>query len=146
MKHLIIATLVAIASLSAMAQQKKPYPVYCNVMGYNFWGAGKVKVQLDMGRFTKGKGYESIYQPDGKKMKFHTMMAVLNYMSERGWKCVGTYFISEPTGGKVVHYLLEKYINDPEEMKEGLILREESEKLDEEEKAEYEKNRVDDLY
>jgi len=145
MKKILFSMALALMSVTVSAQSEKPFPVYCNVMGYNFWGVGKVKVQLDMGRFTRGKGFESIYEPDGKKKKFHTMMSVLNYMAERGWKCIGTYFV---TVGKsnVIHYLLEKYVNDPEEMKEGLILKEESEELYLKEKEEYEKNRRDDAY
>ncbi len=145
MRKTILTLVMVLMTVMVAAQDKKPYPVYCNVMGYNFWGVGKVKVQLDMGRFTRGKGFESIYEPDGKKKKFHTMMSVLNYMAERGWKCIGTYFI---TVGKsnVIHYLLEKYVNDPEEMKEGLILKEDSEELYLKEKEEYERNRRDDAY
>lgn len=145
MRKTILTMVMVLMSVMVSAQDKKPYPVYCNVMGYNFWGVGKVKVQLDMGRFTRGKGFESIYEPDGKKKKFHTMMSVLNYMAERGWKCIGTYFITVGNSN-VIHYLLEKYVNDPEEMKEGLILKEDSEELYLKEKEEYEKNRRDDAY
>ena len=76
---------LALMSVMVSAQSEKPYPVYCNVVGYNWFGVGKIKVELDMGRFTKGKG-ESLYEANGKKKKFHTMMSVLNYMGERGWK------------------------------------------------------------
>jgi hypothetical protein len=144
MKKILFSMALALMSVMVSAQSVKPYPVYCNVVGYNWFGVGKIKVELDMGRFTKGKG-ESLYEANGKKKKFHTMMSVLNYMGERGWKCVDTYFLSFGND-KVIHYLLEKYITSPEQMTEGLILKEESEELYLKQKEEYEKNRRDDAY
>lgn len=104
-------------------------PVYCNVMGYNFWGFGKVKVQLDMGDYAyhSSRSYDAIYEQDGKKKKFNTMMEVLNYMGERGWKVIGTYYITESPRQHVIHYLLEKWISDESQRKEGLILKEDLE-------------------
>lgn len=101
--------------------------MYCTVMGYNFWGVGKVKVQLDLGRKTNAKGFDSLYGADGKKMKFNTMMEVLNYMGERGWRCIDNYFL---TRGKsnVVHYLLEKWVNSDDEITEGLSIKEDDDK------------------
>ena len=59
--------------------QEGKRPVYCNVMGYNFWGVGKVKVRLDMG---DGR-FSSLYDEQGKALKFGTMMSVLDYMGVR---------------------------------------------------------------
>lgn len=105
---------------------KDRYPVYCVVMGYNFWGVGKVKVELDMGKYANTKGFDSIYEEDGKKKRFNTMMAVLNFMGERGWKCVGTYYVTV-SKSHVVHYLMEKMVTSKEEITEGLLLREDTE-------------------
>lgn len=94
-------------------------PVYCNVMGYNFWGVGKVKVKLDMG---DGR-FSSLYDADGQPLKFGTMMSVLDYMSERGWRCIGTYFIGGGNSSRVIHYLLEKWVTGTEEKSSGLVLQ-----------------------
>lgn len=94
-------------------------PVYCNVMGYNFWGAGKVKVKLDMG---DGR-FSTLYDVDGQPLKFGTMMSVLDYMSERGWRCIGTYFIGGGNSSRVIHYLLEKWVTGAEEKSSGLVLQ-----------------------
>ncbi len=125
MKRLLFISLLMIFSISVISQDiESKRPVYCNVMGYNFWGFGKVKVQLDMGDYTDQKGYDGIYEPNGKKKKFKTMMEVLNYMGERGWKVIDTYYITELPGLHVIHFLMEKWIKDESERKEGLILKE----------------------
>lgn len=115
--------------MTATAQNNEgKRPVYCNIMGYNFWGFGKVKVQLDMGDYAyhNGDSYDSIYEVNGKKKKFNTMMEVLNYMGERGWKVIGTYYITESPRHHVIHYLMEKWISDESERKAGLILKEDN--------------------
>ena len=94
-------------------------PVYCNVMGYNFWGVGKVKVRLDMG---DGR-FSSLYDEQGKALKFGTMMSVLDYMGVRGWRCVDTYYISDGKSSRVIHYLLEKWVSTDEEKLSGLQLQ-----------------------
>ena len=122
-KIFIILLCFSFSMLYAQEEVKKR-PVYCNVMGYNFWGVGKVKVQLDLGR-KSGNGFDSLYGEDGKKLKFNTMMAVLNYMGERGWRTVDNYFISTSSGSKTIHYLLEKWVTSDEEITKGLTLKEE---------------------
>lgn len=111
-------------------------PVYCNVMGYNFWGVGKVKVRLDMG---DGR-FSSLYDEQGKALKFGTMMSVLDYMGVRGWRCVDTYYISDGKSSRVIHYLLEKWVSTDEEKLSGLQLQKA-----EDEPYERGKN-MDDLY
>lgn len=44
-------------------------------------------------------------------------------MSERGWRCIGTYFIGDGKSSKVIHYLLEKWVTSPDEKTSGLILK-----------------------
>ena len=130
--------LMTFSVVSMMAQTEERHPVYCTIMGYNFWGVGKVKVQLDMGKYTNTKGFDSLYDTDGKKMKFNTMMGVVNYMGERGWKCIGTYYVTRGSGN-VVHYLMEKQVSSPDEITEGLILREDVEPIVEDTKKKREK-------
>lgn len=118
--------LVFFLSLSAKAQNVNApggkYKVYCEVYGYNFWGWGKVKVKIDMGRVPKDKGYESIYQ-DGKKKKFNTMMEVIDYMAKRGWEVHSTYVVTEGIGKQnVLHFLLHKDVTDDSQIDEGLEL------------------------
>jgi len=126
MKKVLIIFIMGLMCLGAQAQtvvnSGDKYPVYCNVMGYNSWGVGKVKVQLDLGQKTNSKGFDSLYDENGKKMKFNTMVAVLNYMGQRGWKCINTYYITKGNAN-VINYLLEKWVISDEEVTEGLSLQ-----------------------
>ena len=124
MRKVLFLFLLCISITAAAQNNEGKRPVYCNVMGYTTWGFGKIKVQLDMGDITRTKGFDAIYEANGKKKKFNTMMEVLNYMGERGWKAIGTYYITESPHQHVVHYLMEKWISDESERKEGLILKE----------------------
>lgn len=144
MKRNILFCLVCcfvISLQSAQAQGTQEWregkrPVYCNVMGYNFWGVGKVKVRLDMG---DGR-FSSLFDEQGKALKFGTMMSVLDYMGVRGWRCVDTYYISDGKSSRVIHYLLEKWVSTDEEKLSGLSLQ----KADDEP---YERGKnMDDLY
>lgn len=147
MRKILFMLVMALMSLGAQAQSVtkpgEPYSAYCEIMGYNFWGVGKVKVQLDMGKYTNSKGFDSLYDSEGKKMKFNTMMAVLNFMGERGWKCIGTYYVTRGST-HVVHYLMEKQVSSSDEITEGLTLREDIEPIVEERKSR--RGNGDDIY
>lgn len=124
MKRIVILFILFISFCDCYSQNEgHKRPVYCDVMGYNFLGVGKVKVQIDLGRKTNSRGFDSLYDEDGKKLKFNTMIAVLNYMSERGWRTIDNYYISSGNS-KILHFLLEKWIISDEEITEGLILKE----------------------
>lgn len=133
MKKLLFAIVMAFCCLSINAQsavntEDGKYNVYCDVMGYNFWGFGKVKVQLDLGAVAEGRGaFESLYDENGKKIKFNTMMDVINYMSKRGWQVHSTYVVTESkglSGGQnVIHFLLVKKVASDDQIREGLITK-----------------------
>lgn len=118
---------MALMSLGAYAQSVtnpgEKYPVYCDLMGYNAWGFGKVKARLDMGRNQPNKDdYEYIYD-GGKKRKFNTMMEVLDYMAKRGWSVHSTYVVSEGISRQnVIHYLLVKMVSSDSQIDDGLEL------------------------
>lgn len=143
MKKVIVALLLTMLSLGANAQSvvktdDGKYNVYCVVEGYNFWGVGKLKVILDMGYSTKNEN--SIYDADGKKIKFNSMMEVLDYMGKRGWKLVNTYYITDSPKQHVVNYVMEKRIANDSEKTEGLIIKAN-------EKEQYESSKSgDDMY
>ena len=67
--------------------------------------------------------FSSLYDADGKALKFGTMMSVLDYMGARGWRCVDTYYISDGKSSRVIHYLLEKWVSSDDEKCTGLTLR-----------------------
>ena len=126
MKKLLIFILLSL-NLSSYAQRSEThlgeYPVYCEVMGFNLWGGGKMKVRLDL-----GNGHLTLYDTSGKMMKFNTIVSVLNYMGKRGWRCIDHYEVSGMSSGIVNCFLLEKWVKSDEETLSGLDLKEEPKK------------------
>ena len=117
----LMALVVAVCCAQAQSvnQPGEKYPVYCSVKGYNFWGVGKVKVQLDLGN--KTSSFESLLDENGKQIKFNTMMEVINYMAKRGWELDQVCFFTEGMSKtNVANYILKKYIKDDSEIRDGI--------------------------
>ncbi len=127
MKKVFIIMMMALMSLGTQAQvvqaPEGKYAVFCEVMGYNSWGFGKVKARLDMGRTQPNKeDYEYIYE-GGKKRKFNTMMEILDYMTKRGWNLHSTYVVTEGMSKQnVLHFLMVKFVTSDDEIDDGLEL------------------------
>ena len=122
---ILMAFVVAVCCAQAQSvnQPGEKYPVYCSVKGYNFWGVGKVKVQLDLGY--KTSNFETLLDENGKQIKFNTMMEVINYMAKRGWELDQVCFFTEGmTKTNVANYILKKYITEDEQIREGLKTQE----------------------
>lgn len=113
-------------ALSAIQSNVSKYPVYCDLKAYNFEGDGKVKVMLDMGAVSNGGGsFESLYGEDGKQIKFNTVMAAVNYMAKKGWILDKKYYVTEAAGRAVIHYVLVKRVKNDDEIRAGLVTKEE---------------------
>lgn len=131
MKKIILFLAIIFMAIGAKAQstiqsEDGKYPVYCDLKAYNFWGVGKVKVILDMGAVSNGGGsFESLYDEDGKQIKFNTVMAAVNYMAKKGWILDKTYYVTEGAGRAVLHYVLVKRVKNDSEIREGLITKDE---------------------
>jgi hypothetical protein len=131
MKRFLVMMAIIFMAIGARAQstiqsEDGKYPVYCDLKAYNFWGVGKVKVMLDMGAVSNGGGsFESLYGEDGKQIKFNTVMAAVNYMAKKGWKLDKTYYITEGAGRAVLHYVLVKRVKNDDEIRAGLITKDE---------------------
>lgn len=123
---MLLVTVLMCISMSAQSVVKTEdgkYDVYCDVMGYNTLGIGRLKVELDMGYRYNGQEANSLYDENNKKIKFNSMMEVLDYMGKRGWTVVTTYSISKSGNGNVIIYLLKKRVSNDEEKKEGLNIQ-----------------------
>lgn len=125
----MIILFLAVCMGSWAQENEGKRPVYCEVMGM-FNAVSKMKVQIDIGEFNYINGFAGIYEADGKKKKFKTMMDALNFMGERGWRVVDTYIVSYSSKNKIVHYLMEKWVTDESQIKEGLILKAEKDPLE----------------
>lgn len=123
---MLMVTVLMCISMSAQSVVKTEdgkYDVYCKVEGYNLFGVGKLKVMLDMGYNTENKN--SLFDENNKKIKFNSMMEVLDYMSKRGWKLVNTYYLTASTKQDVVNFILKKRVSKDEEKTEGLNIQSE---------------------
>lgn len=132
-KRIVFAFLFVMLAFGMNAQsvtntEDGKYSVYCNVVGYNFLGIGKVKVMLDMG-YSSGQ-LNSLYDERGKKIRFNTMMQVLDYMAKRGWRLVNTYYVSASQTQNVVNYVMEKRVTSDEQKTEGLTIKPEKPQRD----------------
>lgn len=116
-----MAFMMAVCCAQAQSENQpgEKYPVYCSLKGYNFWGVGKVKVQLDLGN--KSGNFESLLDENGKQIKFNTMMEVINYMAKRGWELDKVCFFTEGMSKtNVANYIMKKYVTDDSEIRAGI--------------------------
>lgn len=104
------------ASAQHALENGKPYQVYCDIMGYNAMGIGKLKVVLDIG--DSSKEYCSLFDETGKKIKFNSMIEVVDYMSKHNWTLHSTCAVQN-----VIHFLMVKTVTDDSQITEGLIVR-----------------------
>ena len=117
MKKLLLLSFLAI-SLSATSQTQT---AYCDMMATNFWGGRNVYIILDFGSLA----YGTINNEDGTSMKFSGIVDALNYMAGLGWSVRDTYPLTEGKSN-VLHFLLEKKVEDSSEILNGLnILKKE---------------------
>lgn len=116
MKHLLLAIISSLFFATSNAQNK--YPVYCEVMAYNFWGVGKVNITIDLGDEQIG----AICDTNQKQVKFNSHIDAINHMAKLGWAVKETYFLSEQKD-KVLHFLLVKYITDDKQKYDGIYIK-----------------------
>ena len=145
MKHLVIVLLtILLLPFHAYSQTNladSSYYAYCEVLGTDIGlFKSKVVVTLDFGE----ERYESLYDNNGKAIRFHSMMGAINYMAKRNWKVKTTYVYNEGKQ-RVIHFLLEKHVTSASQIREGLITREARTTLTKEER-EKQRNEGDGLY
>lgn len=131
--------LIAAGALSSVAVGRTPVPArktrpaaadssfyaYCDVSGFNRFG--KTEAVIDLGdTLSQLGGTQSLYDGHGKKIKFNTIIDVVNYMGQRGWRMFSVYQKTEKDPLEhtyyTIHYLMEKHVKNRDEIKEGLIL------------------------
>jgi len=129
MRKLILSLCLLAIYGQAMAQERI---VYCTIYAYNNLGNSRFKAQLDFGLQPINKSFMAIYDEEtGKKRKFNSHVALLNYMAERGWRVVDSFRDSYTRGVSYIPplvFLLEKKITDPLQITEGLYLKDDNDK------------------
>jgi len=125
MKRIILALMLTLSTVCGIAQTSQK--TYCEIIGQeNSDGASLNNVYIDIGQqdniFTSNS--RILVDKDNKKIKFNSMIDVLNYMTQFGWKLEHPYAINDG-GSCYYHYLLSKEITDKKQIKEGLHFKNE---------------------
>jgi len=117
MKKLILISLLFIGFVSNIqAQTVNETPIsevdveYVQIVGTGKFFSSKVSIQLDFGQettlFTKSKDTQ-LYDVDGKKKNFESMVDALNFMAQHGYELDQAYALSVGNQN-VYHFLLKK--------------------------------------
>ena len=125
MKRIILSLILTLCTVCGIAQTSQK--TYCEIIGQeNSDGASLNNVYIDIGQqdniFTSNS--RILVDKDNKKIKFNSMIDVLNYMTQFGWKLEHPYAINDG-GSCYYHYLLSKGITDKKQIKEGLHFKNE---------------------
>ena len=131
MKKLFILLIGLFLSVAVYAQDKadiqkaEPYKVYCEIIGQSHALSNKVDVELDFGQASKfWTGDRSLYDENGKKIKFNSMLDAANYMGRRGWDLEIAYpvvgFSAGSSDSPIYHWVMSKMVTDDSQITEGL--------------------------
>ena len=128
MRRIILAIFMSVMMLSisiTASAEETTQRVYAELLGTgtNFLNLNKnVKVSVDLGQFQSATKAYTLLDENGKDIKFHSMVAAMNYMGERGWKFIQAYVVTV-SNQNVLHWLLYKDVTDSAQIKEGLNVK-----------------------
>ena len=88
MKKVFILVVGILLCATTFAQTKQePYKVYCEITGQTHLLSSKVDVELDFGQaYSFWSSDRRLYDENGKKIVFNSMLDAANYMARRGWE------------------------------------------------------------
>ena len=115
----------AFAQENVNASQATPYKVYCEIIGQTHLLSNKVDVELDFGQSYKfWSGDRRLYDENGKKIVFNSMLDAANYMARRGWELEEAYPIVDISNGNSgspeYHWVMSKYVTNDSQITDGL--------------------------
>ena len=121
----ILLCATAFAQDIKSAKKAEPYKVYCEIIGQSRSLSNKVDVELDFGQASKfWTGDRSLYDENGKKIKFNSMLDAANYMGRRGWDLEEAYpvvgFSAGSSDSPIYHWVMSKMVTDESQITEGL--------------------------
>lgn len=128
MRRIILAIFMSVMMLSistTASAEETTQRVYAELLGTgtNFLNLNKnVKVSVDLGQFQSATKAYTLLDENGKDIKFHSMVAAMNYMGERGLKFIQAYVVTV-SNQNVLHWLLYKDVTDSAQIKEGLNVK-----------------------
>lgn len=124
----IIFLMLMFVSVNVMAQES--YKVFCELLGMGKFMSTKVIVTVDFGQKTKywsGDAKQYLVDDEGEKLEFNSMVDAMNYMGKRGWEFEQAYVVTS-SNQNTYHWLLSKKVTSDEQLKEGLVTKEEYDK------------------
>ncbi|MBQ3689167.1 MAG: hypothetical protein II937_04785 [Bacteroidales bacterium] len=118
MKTLLFTLLITLLSLIGYSQTSG-YKVYCELKMFHTFNGG-VEARVDLGAKYSNTYYRDdvIGDENGEKIIFHSPVAVLNYMSKRGWDI--EYKITNADSISHGSYLLTKTVTNDEKITSGI--------------------------
>lgn len=124
----IMFLLLMFISVNAMAQE--PYKVFCELLGSGKMMSTKLTITIDFGQktsFWTGNAKQYLVDEDGERLEFNSVVDGINYMGKRGWDFEQAYTVTL-SNQNVYHWLLSKEVTSDEQLKEGLMTKEEFDK------------------
>lgn len=119
-------------TIALPSQPDSTYRYYAELLGFgtNFFGLNKnVIVEVDLGQNSSRYKNQLLLDEEGKRIKFNSMVAAMNYMGQRGWKFVQTYVVTT-LNQNVYHWLMYKDVHNNHELLEGINIKDVDEDFD----------------
>ena len=118
LRKYVLLLMVMCCTINVCAQQKtEQYNVYCEVTVRNSGMDSFINITFDFGLTRYPNAL--LYDEKGQPVKFRSPMDAVNYLGERGWRLVTSYY-SDDVKGQVRHYILEKRVSNRQQMEKGL--------------------------
>ena len=130
MKRVFILVVAVFLCAVSFAQekgnaQKELYKVYCEIVGQTHMLSNKVDVELDFGQaYSFWSGDRRLYDENGKKIVFNSMLDAANYMARRGWELEEAFPVSSISNGNSgspeYHWIMSKMVENDSQITDGL--------------------------
>ena len=130
--RVLIAFMILSCSFQLNAQTRR---YYCEIKGTERELSSKMKIIFDFGQNSSYNLWIDLnpkmkfVDKDGQEIDFNSMVDAMNYMSERGWRFQQAYSTYRGERAAIEHWILYKDAKDKEEAREGILTKEEYDKL-----------------
>ena len=130
--RMLIVLILLCCSFQMNAQTRR---FYCEIKGTEKELSSRMKIIFDFGQsssynlFTDLNHRMKFVDENGEVIEFNSMVDAMNYMSERGWKFQQAYSTYRGERSAIEHWILYKDAKDKEEAREGILTKEEYDRL-----------------
>ena len=126
MKKVFILVVGILLCATTFAQTKQElYKVYCEIIGQTHSLSSKVDVELDFGQsYSFWSSDRRLFDENGKKIVFNSMLDAANYMARRGWELEVAFPVVSISSGDSespeYHWIMSKMVENDAQITEGL--------------------------